>query len=134
MSQLRHIALILALTAISACSVAQPAAEHTQHHTKEAANKSATPQEAVVAMDGKMKSMREMRERMKTAKTPEERKALMADHMKTMHEGMSMMEKMDAMGAKSGTAEHHAMMNKRMEMMTSMMHMMMDQLPAPATP
>ena len=137
MSQLRHTAVIFALTALSACSVAQPAAEHTQHHAKEAANKALTPQEAVVDMDAKMKVMREMREKIKTAKTPQERKALMANHMKTMHEGMSMMEKMDAtgaMGAKSSMAEHHMMMNKRMEMMTNMMHMMMDQLPAPAVP
>lgn len=75
MSQLRHIALILALTALSACSVAQPAAEHIQHYAKENINKATTPQEAMVAMDGKMKATREM------------------------HEGMSMMEKMDAMGS-----------------------------------
>ncbi len=50
--------------------------------------------EHMQAMDTKMKTMREMHEKMTKAKTPEERNALMAEHMKTMHEGMDMMQMM----------------------------------------
>jgi hypothetical protein len=108
----------------------------------------------MAAMDSQMKTMREMHEKMMAAKTPEERKALMADHMKAMQDGMSMMGKMDSMGAMTGMGDtkgmggmganakkggmsmdmmgHHEMMEKRMEMMTSMMQMMMDRLPPPS--
>ena len=107
-------------------------------------------------MDGHMKLMREMHEKMMRAKTPEERSALMPEHMKVMQEGMAMMASMrsmgsmgaggmmgkggmGAMGGKHGDsgmagdmATHHAMMEKQMEMMQSMMQMMSDRMP-PAT-
>ena len=38
-----------------------------------------------------MKAMDEMHQKMMAAKTPEEKKALMAEHMNTMQEGMKMM-------------------------------------------
>ncbi len=110
--------------------------------------------ESMAAMDIQMKAMREMHEKMMAAKTPEERKALMGDHMKAMQDGMSMMGKMGSMGSMSGMSDmkgmggmgadakkggmsmdmmgHHDMMEKRMEMMTSMMQMMMDRLPTAA--
>ncbi len=85
---------------------------------------------AMAGMDTQMKSMQEMRNKMMAAKTPEERSALMAEHMKTMKEGMAMMSGMSS----GGMAGRHQMMEKRMEMMESMMQMMIDRLPAaPAT-
>ena len=86
-------------------------------------------------MDAQMKKMREMHEKMAAAKTPEERNKLMAEHMKTMQDGMQMM---GGMGGMAGTGmgdmkdmpAHHQMMDKRMAMMESMMQMMMDRMPA----
>jgi hypothetical protein len=82
---------------------------------------------------------------MMAAKTPEERQALMTEHMKVMQDGMSMMGSMAKMGDMKGMGGmasgantggmtmdmmgHHELMEKRMEMMTSMMQMMMDRLP-----
>ena len=96
-------------------------------------------------MDSKMKAMDEMHQKMMAAKTPEERKALMAEHMKTMQEGMKTMGMMGGAGmapmqGKKPMAgnmdQHHQMMEKRMAMMEAMMEammqMMMDQMPAPA--
>ena len=42
-------------------------------------------------MDAQMKKMREMHEKMIGSKTPEERSRMMAEHMKTMQDGMQMM-------------------------------------------
>jgi hypothetical protein len=165
MTTLRLTVLTLAMAAASLGAVAQTDAEHTQHHASEPAKKTlkvptakspSKPNESVVAMDGKIKAMREMHEQMMAAKTPEERKALMADHMKAMQDGMSMMEKIDPVGGMSmmgdmkGTGgngpdakqggmsmdmmNHHEAMQKRMEMMTTMMQMMMDRLPASPAP
>ena len=104
-------------------------------------------------IDAQMKSMREMHAKMMAAKTPEERISLMGDHSKAMHQGMDMMSKMDSaaglgdmkgmggMGANSkekgaamGMMDMHNMMHKQMEMMTSIMQMMMDRLPASTAP
>jgi len=102
MTTLRHTVLTLAIATASLSARAQTDAEHTQHHAAEPAKKtlkapaaksSSKPSEALVAMDVKIKAMREMHEKMMSAKTPEERKALMGDHMKAMQDGMSMMEK-----------------------------------------
>ena len=102
-------------------------------------------------MDAQMKQMRDMHEKMMAAKTPEERSKLMVEHMKTMQDGMKMMEGMggagmsgmDGMkgmgdmkgmpggqGAAGDMPGHHQMMDKRMAMMQSMMQMMMDRMPA----
>ena len=86
-------------------------------------------------MDAQMKKMREMHGKMAAATTPEERNKLMAEHMKTMQDGMQMM---GGMGGMAGTGmgdmkdmpAHHQMMDKRMAMMESMMQMMMDRMPA----
>lgn len=91
-------------------------------------------------MDAQMKKMHEMHEKMVAAKTPEERNKLMAEHMKTMQDGMKMMDGMSGagMGDMKGMqgmtgdmAARHQMMEKRMEMMQTMMKMMMDRMPAP---
>lgn len=90
-------------------------------------------------MDAQMKTMQEMHKKMMGAKTPEERSKLMAEHMKVMQDSMAMMGGMSgtAMGDMKGMqgmggdmSAHHPMMEKRMEMMHSMMQMMMDQMPA----
>ena len=46
-----------------------------------------------------MKMMQEMHQKMMAAKTPQERQALMAEHMKAMQDGLSMMCEMGAPGA-----------------------------------
>ena len=149
MTDLRHAVLSIAIAVAPFAAFTQTAAEHTQHHPAEPAKKVAQAattkspsmaKESMAAMDSQMKSMREMHEKMMAAKTPEERKALMGDHMKAMQGGMDMMTKMDSMGGmqdKGGMPMDmmgmHTMMEKRMEMMTTMMQMMMDQMPvAPA--
>lgn len=105
--------------------------------------------ESMAAMDAHMKSMHEMHDKMSRARTPEERQALMAEHMKLMHEGMAMMDGMHGrmgmggmggMGLMGGAGYAPSdmpgrmkMMEKHMEMMHSMMQMMMDQMgPPPA--
>ena len=62
-----------------------------------------------------MKSMQEMHDKMMAAKTPEERSALMAEQMKTMQNGMTMMNGMSAGamgGMKGDMAANHQMMEK----------------------
>ena len=90
-------------------------------------------------MDTQTKAMQTMHEKMMSAKTPEERNSMMAEHMKSMQDGMKMMEGMASAGMKgvfgmagmSGDmSAHHAMMEKRMAMMQTMMKMMMDRMPA----
>ena len=142
MSHLRHTVLTVALVTAAIGSWAQTAA------TGQPANKQAAPAtkpgnaDQMVAMDSKMKAMREMHEKIVNAKTPEERNALMAEQMKTMQDGMAMMNKMGSsgmggMGGVQGSKptpgdmnDRQQMMEKRMDMMQSMMQMMMDRLPA----
>jgi hypothetical protein len=90
-------------------------------------------------MDTQTKMMQGMHDKMMAAKTPEERSKLMAEHMKTMQDGMKMMDGMggagmgDMKGMQGMTGEmgaRHQMMEKRMEMMQAMMKMMMDRMPA----
>ena len=107
-----------------------------------AAKSASAPPDHVAHMDTPIKSMQAMHEKMMAAKTPEERNSLMAEHMKSMQDGMKMMEGMakpgmagmKGMGGMGGmSAEmsaHHAMMEKRMMMMQTMMKMMMDRMPA----
>ncbi len=83
----------------------------------------------MAAMDQHMKSMQTMHEKMLSAPTPEARQALMAEHMKTMQEGMTMMKQMGGKGMKGDMASRQQMMEKRMDMMESMMQMMMDRMP-----
>jgi hypothetical protein len=93
-------------------------------------------------MNTQTKMMQGMHDKMMAAKTPEERSKLMAEHMKTMQDGMKMMDGMggagmgDMKGMQGMTGEmgaRHQMMEKRMEMMQAMMKMMMDRMPtAPA--
>lgn len=130
-------AVALALTALSAGAQSAPV-DHSQHQAAGGAETSKTPGATPVpmaAMDKHMQAMKALREKIAAAQTPEERRALMAEHMKVMREGMAMMEGMKAshgMGAMpmpEGMHAHHAMMEKRLDMMESMMRMMMDRLP-----
>ena len=84
-------------------------------------------------MDSHIAAMREMHEKMMAAKTPEARRALMADHMKGMQQGMAMMNEMSSGGMAAMPSDPNArdkMMEKRMDMMQTMMQMMMDRLPS----
>ena len=92
-------------------------------------------------MANHMKAMQEMHDKMMAAKTPEERNALMAEHMKTMQEGMSMMKGMGGMGGMAGAkspptsmTERQTMMEQRMDMMQTMMEMMMQRMPGGTMP
>lgn len=133
MTRFRFIPLAIALTAASTligCSTApaMPAGIATAHSK-------ATP-EPMAGMDAQMKTMQAMHDKMMNAKSPEERSKLMAEHMKSMQDGMKMMEGMSSAGASdmkgmSGDmGAHHQMMEKRMAMMQTMMKMMMDRMPA----
>jgi hypothetical protein len=128
-----------AVTATSASPT--PVDDHASHHPEAGASG------PMAAMEPRMKAMQEMHQKMMNAKTPEERNALMADHMKAMQGGLSMMKGMggmasngsmamaDAKGMPADMAKHHKMMEERMAMMQMMMEMMMDRMPpSPARP
>ncbi len=136
MTHLRSISLVIALAAtltLAACTTAptMPMGSATAG--------SMAPPDHMAKMDAQMKTMQGMHEKMMSAKTPEERSKLMAEHMKTMQDGMAMMGGMsgagmgDMKGMQGMTGDmgaRHQMMEKRMEMMQTMMKMMMDRLPA----
>ena len=89
--------------------------------------------ERMAAMDGQMKTMRDMHTKMMNAKTPEERQALMGEHMKAMQGGMGMMKGMggmgDAKGMSADMAQRQPMMTQHMAMMQMMMDMMSQRMP-----
>ena len=136
MTHFRFIPLAIALTAASAlvaCNTAPTMPMGTSF-----ANSMAMPDQ-MARMDAQMKTMQGMHEKMMNAKTPEERSKLMAEHMKTMQDGMAMMDGMSGagMGGMKGMqgmtgdiGTRQQMMEKRMEMMQTMMKMMMDLMPA----
>ncbi|MES1978437.1 MAG: hypothetical protein V4451_10410 [Pseudomonadota bacterium] len=129
MTHFRFIPLALALTATSTLIACNTAPMMPMGHT--ASNGMAVP-DRMAKMDAQMKSMQGMHEKMMNAKTPEERSKLMAEHMKTMRDGMAMMDGMS--GASMGDMKGMQMMEKRMDMMQGMMKMMMDRMPvSPAT-
>lgn len=150
MSHFRHTLLTIALATAALTSWAQTTPEQAQHQAHVLATEQAsaptsdlaTPGSAgkMAAMDNKMKTMQEMHQEMMNAKTPEEKKALMAEHMKTMQDGMAMMGMMGGAGMAGmqgkkpmpgNMKQRQLMMEKRMEMMEAMMQMMMDGMPAP---
>jgi hypothetical protein len=124
-------ALAATLFALSTTVPAQPSTatqDHAAHHPPAAASAASgvkAPGGKIPAAAGPsatMKSMQEMHAKMMAAKTVEERQALMADHMKAMQDGMSMMGQMK--GERGGMSSEA--MGKRMDMMEMMMQMMMD--------
>ncbi len=56
----------------------------------------------MAAMEKQMQAMKAMREQLAATKTPEERRAVMAEHMKTMHDSMAVMDMMKS-PARSGS-------------------------------
>lgn len=142
MTNIRKTLIALCAATASMGAFAQAAEEHQAHHPAGAASAAGPVKKAPVkamgadkmaAMDQHMKSMQAMHEKMMAAPTPEARQALMAEHMKTMQEGMTMMKQMGGKGMKGDMASRQQMMEKRMDMMVSMMQMMMDRMPpAPA--
>lgn len=119
--------LAVTLAGLSTTTLAQvPAADqdHAAHHPAGASAPASAPKQAPKAAaspDTPMKAMQEMHGKMMAAKTVEERRALMADHMKAMQGGMSMMGRMKSKKDMSVDA-----LAKRMDMMEMMMQMMMD--------
>ncbi len=136
MKLVHSLSLALAIFVFGSPARAADEAAHQAHHpagTASAPAPKATPAKPSMdmgRMDAQMKAMREMHARMMAAKAPSEREALMSEHMKTMQDGMTMMNDMSAGAMKGGMADHHRTMEARMEMMQTMMQMMMDRLPA----
>jgi hypothetical protein len=135
--------LVALSVAALAGACASPGSVNAPPPSSAAADASATA--PMPSMDPRMKAMQEMHQKMMNAKTPEERNTLMADHMKAMQGGMSMMKGMgamygkgsmegmgamaDAKGTPGDMAKHHKVMEQRMAMMQMMMEMMMDRMP-----
>lgn len=151
MSHFRHTILTIALATAALTSWAQTTPEQAQHQAHVLATEQATaptsdlatPGDAgkMDAMDNKMNTMHEMHQKMMSAKTPEEKKALMAQHLRTMHDGRAMMGMMTDSGKNrmngkkpmSGNLnQRQQMLERRMEMMETMMQMMMDSMPTSA--
>lgn len=145
---------LTSLAGIATCLIfstgawATDAAQHKEHHPESASASATSAQPAsdkmataasMKMMDEQMKMMQVMHEKMLGAKTEEERKTLMAEQMKMMQGGMQMMSKMREMKPESKSkmkgrmatdfGMQHQIMEKRMEMMETMLQMMMDRLP-----
>ena len=92
-------------------AIAQPApVDHTPHHPTGASPTATMPTQTppdtspttttpagtghMAAMEKQLQAMKAMREKLAAAKTPEERRAVMAEHMKTMHDSMAMVDMM----------------------------------------
>ena len=138
MTNFRFIPLAIALTAATTLVACNTAPSMPMPMAKAAAPRAAQP-DHLAHMDTQTKAMQAMHEKMMAAKTPEARNALMAEHMKSMQDGMKMMEGMaspgmDGMKGMQGMTgdigTRQQMMEKRMEMMQTMMKMMMDRMPA----
>jgi hypothetical protein len=136
MNNFRFIPLALALTATSALVACNTAPMMPMGNAS--ASSMAMPDQ-MGKMDAQMKTMQGLHEKMMNAKTPEERSKLMSEHMKAMQDGMAMMDGMSGagMGSMKGMSgmggdmgARQQMMEKRMEMMQTMIKMMMDRMPA----
>jgi hypothetical protein len=87
-------------------------------------------------MNAQMQTMRELHDKMLAAKTPEERRALMAEQMTALQNGMHMMGGMGPgpmMDRPGDMDARQDMLEQRMQMMQSMMQMMMDRESVPMT-
>ena len=136
MSTFRFIPLALALS-VAGTLIACNTTQSTPIPMAMAASPGTAPPDHLAHMDTQTKAMQTMHDNMMAAKTPEERNSMMAEHMKSMQDGMKMMEGMakpgmtgmKGMGGMSAEmSAHHAMMEKRMSMMQTMMKMMMDRM------
>ncbi len=146
MTILRNALIGVCVVAASMCALAQNADEYKEHylngtHSPETTTKksscNAMNAHRMESMDKQMNDMQAMHEKMASAKSPGERQALMTEHMKIMQGGMDMMKETGAMngmgcmqagkGMKGNNGSNHQhWMEKRMEMMESMMQMLID--------
>ncbi|BEP51730.1 MULTISPECIES: hypothetical protein [Variovorax] len=94
--------------------------DHLRHHPP------AATAPAAMKSEQQMAQMREMHRKMMAARTPQERQALMAEHMKAMQGGMSMMCEMGAAPAPQSGAPSDDMMKRCMAMKDMTMQMMQD--------
>ena len=150
MKFVRTFPIALSLVALGTTAWAAQHDGHKGHHPADStAAAKATPGSPDMArMDTQMQAMQAMHDKMMAASTPDARNALMAEHMKTMQDGMAMMKGMGGKGmggmgmtgadpkAKpADMAQRQRMMEQRMDMMQTMMEMMVDRLPpSPAKP
>lgn len=115
--------LALAALALGGCasqSAQVGAVGHAAHHAS--ANR----------YEQQMQRMDDMHRKMMTAKTPEERQALMAEHMKAMQGGMSMMCEMGGDATATPGSAPAGAMKRCMDMQHMTMQMMMDREAAKA--
>jgi hypothetical protein len=155
MISFRPFPIVAASLIFSAIGYAAPPAAQNVADTSAVAEATATALDdssaAMARMDERIKLMQEMHVKFSEAKTPAERNALRVAHMKTMQDSMEMMstmmanDKMPAMRGMRGMGMsgnsmatmradmpmHQAMMEKRMQMMHSMMQLLIDAAPAP---
>lgn len=140
MNPIRHAAIVLLLIATAPFAFTQSSegsSTTSQQASKPASPKSPQDRQQLEKMDQQLKAMREMHDKMMAAKTPEERNALMAEHMKTMQNSMSMMRGMNMMGGRPGDnqpmppqmmQDRMEKMQKQMDMMQMTMQLMMDRM------
>ena len=154
MKLVRTLPIVFSLVAVGTTAWAAQHDGHKAHHPagSTAAAKATPGSPEMARMDTQMKAMQAMHDKMMAATTPEARNALMAEHMKTMQDGMGMMKGMGSMGMGKDMgkdtggmsdpkakpvdmAQRQRMMEQRMDMMQAMMEMMVDRLqPSPAKP
>lgn len=140
MSRLIASCVGLLLAGAMAQAAAQTTGEHAQHHPGGASLPQATASAPSASggmammprMEQHMKTMQEMHARMMAAKTPAERQALMAEQTKMMQDGMTMMRAMGGMQGMGDMGARMQMMEKRMEMMQTMMQSLVDRMAPPA--
>jgi len=121
-----RLAAALAVVVLAGCATQTPSdEEHAAHHSQ------AGPLEAKASQQ--MKTMQGMHQKMMAAKTPEERQALMAQHMKAMQGGMSMMCEMGGGMGASGTSGSTDMMKRCTELKDMTVQMMMERETPKAT-
>ena len=129
-------ALLLVLHAGTAIG-AQPASDAAAHKAHHPATASAplAKSKKLAGVDQQMKQMQAMHEKMMAANTPEERAALMNEQMKSMQNGMHMMDmmKQDSSGMPM-SGQKHELMEMRLDMMQMMMQAMMDRQSAQNPP
>ena len=129
---------------LAAAFAAQPLAGAAQSKDKPAAKPPAGTQmdpKLQQQMVERMKALQAQMDKIRQTTDPKEREKLLAEHMKTMQEGMQAMRGMGGgmmgmmSGGKHGGAQGPRMMENRMDMMQMMMDQMMEHMqmmqPAP---
>ena len=138
--------LIIAIAAATFLVAGSPSYADDAHHPESASTTAKAPPKAaakpapkpapkeskdqMARMDAQMKAMRDMHEKMVNAKTPADRQALKDEHMRTMREGMSMMNGMMGKQSAGKSSQSPEMMQKQMDMMQMMTEMMKDRMGA----